>query len=390
MQFESTDCEGNGRIFGGARANVIVRSWRRLPAVGPSQPRRGRRFPWARILLIGLLIAAAAYLFLPRYFNITADGMIEGDLVPVAPLFRARIDHGMVACSDHVTRGQPIATVSNFLLEEQYAQDSQKLQDAAQVERASVIESVAQARIDLETQRVQLAAVTVDAAKKRAIFDAYDRSFHAGAVGRVSWESARFDWQSAREQVSGVEAVIDQTQDRIRQLQEASREKVGTLQNEAAQSGGFQSRVHGQTLFAPVSGSIVDCTARPEAIVEAGTPLYHIFATDRAYVLAFFDPKSIGAIHVGQRAGVRIAGDGHQYEGRVSALYPTLSALPDPLQRFFWQHVQWSEYRPVKITFSNVPRRVRDELVYNAQVKVAIPQHRAGPSLSLPGLARTL
>ena len=369
---------------------MIVRSWRRLPAVGPSGPRRGRRFPWARILLVAAVIAAAAYVFLPRYFNVTADGLIEGDLVPVAPIFRARVDRSMVDCSATVTRGQPVATVSNFLLEQQYAADSQKLQDAARDARVSDVESVAQAKVELETERMQAASAGVDAAKKRSIFEAYDRSYRAGAVGEMSWESARFDWQNAQAQIRGNDAIIAQTQERIARLADADQHRIGSLEAEATQASGFGSRVRAQTLYAPISGSIVDCAARPEAIVEAGTPLYHIFSNERAYVLAFFDPRSVAAIRLGQKADVRIAGTPGALEGRVTAIYPTLAALPDALQRYFWQHVQWSEYRPVKITFANVPRRLRGDLVYDAQVKVAVPQHRAGPVFSLGPLGRWL
>ncbi len=127
-----------------------------------------------------------------------------------------------------------------------------------------------------------------------------------------------------------------------------------------------------RSLFAPVSGDIVECIERPQNVIEAGTPLFSIFQPDRAYIVAYFSPNAVAKVHIGQSADVNIAGLPNSVKGRVAWIYPNLDALPPELTRFFWQHVQFSQYRPVKIALDRLPESDRSQLYYDAQARVSI------------------
>lgn len=345
----------------------------RPPALPGATPYR-RRFPWARIILILALAGAAAYIFAPRYFSIKADGLVRGDLVPVATIFSAQITNRFVECEQQVRRGQPLAVVSNFLLEGQYAQNYEKAQEGLREQQLAQTEGVTQARIDAESAREKYLSSLYSARKLRLIQDAYGRTYREGAIGRVAFANAEADSESAAAEAETMRQVWTAAQERVRRLITGNTERVAAYSNEVTLMRSLKNQVRSETLTAPITGRVVECSAQPQAIVQAGSPLYSIFSPDRAYILAFFDPGSITRLHIGQQADITVPGVSGRVNGRIAAIYPKLAKLPDQLTRFFWQHEQWSEYRPVKIVFSAVGRDAARELIYDAQVRVSVPQ----------------
>ncbi|MDE2571446.1 MAG: HlyD family efflux transporter periplasmic adaptor subunit [bacterium] len=349
---------------------VLVRSLR--PIVPRELPRPRRGFPWARAILIVTIIALCTYVLLPRYLNLIADGLVEGDLIPIAPLFRARIERSFVQCDQVVREGQPLAAVTNFLLEGQYAQDYQKAVDDLRAQQIAQSEGLAQARIAEATALERYQSSVYDARKLEIMKDAYEQTYRQGAIGRLAFESARADWNAAKAESNGLRDIWSQAREHSRRIQAENAQRVAGYANEVALLGDLKSQVHSQTLGAPVRGRVVECAAQPQAIVDAGTPIYKIFAPNRAYILAFFAPNVASSIHVGEPAKVYITGFPAPVAGNVTAIYPSLAKLPDQLTKYFWQHQQWSEYRPVKIVLSQVRRNVRERLTYDAQVRVEI------------------
>jgi multidrug resistance efflux pump len=149
------------------------------------------------------------------------------------------------------------------------------------------------------------------------------------------------------------------------------------------QAQSLADQVGSQPLVAPVSGYIVDCVDRPANVLQPSTPLFDIYSPDRAYVLAYFNPDSVGRIHLGEAVGVSIAGLSHDVTGQIVAVYPDLARLPPQLTKFFWQHVQFSEFRPVKIALDGISAADRGRLYYDAQARVYIGRDQdASPTVS--------
>jgi multidrug resistance efflux pump len=349
---------------------------RTLRPPGPQElPRKRRGFPWARVIFTLVILGVLGYIFVPRYYSIGADGLVVGNLVPVTPLFDARIDTIGVQCGQSVSKGQAVAIVTNFLLEGQYQQDYQKAISDLTTQRIAQNQGVTEAIAAEASAQEHYQSAAYETQKLALVKDAYQKTYEQGAVGRVAYEQALSDWQAAVAEEQSLKSAWDQARQRVDRVEAEDANLVQGYANQVAVTNDLKNQVQTQTLFAPVTGRVVECDGQPQAIVVAGTPIYRIFAPDRAFVLAYFDPKATEGVHVGDKATVSILGIPDKVEGRVQVIYPTLSRLPDQLTKFFWQHQQWSEYRPVKIALPKMDAGVTQALAYDAQVRVNIQRH---------------
>jgi multidrug resistance efflux pump len=354
----------------------------RPPALPPPPVARRRHFPIARIVLIGALLGVLAYIFVPRYLNVTAYGLVQGDLVPVAPLFSARLASRLVECEQSVKQGQPLAIVTNFIMEGQYAQEYQRAEEDERTQQIAETEGLSQALTDEAAARAKYDSALYQARKLELTKTAYERTYRQGAIGRVAYENAAAEWQAADAEAAGYRQMMVAAQEHVQRVRDESSERVAGFQQQAQLVNSLKNQVHAQTLSAPISGRVVECTAQPAQVVDAGAPIYKIFSPKRAYVLAYFEPNSVQHVRLGARATVTLTGFDAPFHGRVTAIYSSLSKLPDQLTKYFWQKEQWSEYRPVKIVLDDVTPRLLGELTYDSQVNVSIPQ-RAGVLESL-------
>jgi len=324
------------------------------------------------VLLIVGILAVAAYLFVPYYFFVSADALVQGNLVPVTPLYRARVDQLLVQCNDHVRSGQKVAVISNFLVQSEYQQQYQASIAQMNLSQIALDEGVNAARTDAEAAQQKYTSAQSTTRRLKQTFDAYDRAYRQGGIGRVDWENKREDWQAA----AAIEAedlkMYEHALEHVERIRADSSAKIASDRTEAERVAGIATRVGGEPVLAPVSGYVVNCLDRPLNVIEPGTALFDIFEPDRAYVVAFFDPRSIDHVRLGQSVEVNVAGLPRTITGRVAFVYPELSKLPPELTRFFWQHVQWSEYRPVRIALDRVPHDLRQQLYYQAQTRVRL------------------
>jgi HlyD family secretion protein len=348
---------------------VRLRSWRGTTAVAASVR---RNFPWARILLIAAVLGIAAYLLVPAYFYVSADALVQGDLVHVTPLYRARIDRLFVQCDDRVRAGQKLAVISNFLVQADYQKQYAESVAQLNLSKIALDSGVAEARTSEAAAREKYSAAKVAAQRLEMTYDSYTRAYKAGAIPRVDWETKKGDWQAAVATSAAYREELNRASQQVDRVAVDQRAKIASDVEASARAQALQQRVGGETMLAPVSGYIVQCKERPENVVEPGVPMFDIFEPNRAYVLAFFDPKSLDKVRIGAPVDITVNGLGQKVSGRVSGIYPDLAKLPDQLTRFFWQHEQWSEYRPVRIALDGVSDRVRSQLYYDAQTRVRI------------------
>lgn len=320
-------------------------------------------------------MAVTAYLLAPSYFYLSADALIKGDLVPVSPLYRARIDKLFVKCGDQIQAGQKLALISNFLVQADYAHQYEQAATQLQLSKIGLDEGVAAALSEEETAHQKYLAASIDADRLGDVFTSYDRAFQSGAIGQIEWQAKRDAWKSAQAIAEGAHSAWTYAQQHVQRVQIDEQEKIRANQETSERSRSLVERTGGETITAPVSGYIVDCVDREQITVDAGSKLFNIFDPQHAYALAYFDPNSLEKVHIGSQADVTIQGITHPYSGRIKFLYPNLASLPHQLTRFFWQHAQWSEYRPVRISFDHLPHELRKQLYYGAQARVRIRLH---------------
>ncbi len=352
-----------------------LRSWRGTTAVAVSAR---RKFPWARILLVAAVLGVAAYLLVPAYFFVSADALVQGDLVPVTPLYRARIDRLFVQCDERVRAGQKLAVVSNFLVQSDYQKQYEESVAQLNLARIALDQGVAEAQVAQATANEKYIAAVATAKRLETTFVSYDRAYKAGAIPQVEWDAKRGEWQAALATAAAYREEVNHASLQVHRVGVDQRSKIASDQEASQRAQALQQRVGGETMLAPVSGYVVECKQRPENVVEPGVPMFAIFEPKRAYVLAFFDPRSLGSVRIGQTVDVNVNGLSKSVSGRVLAVYPDLAKLPDQLTRFFWQHEQWSEYRPVKIALDRLPDSLRNQLYYDAQTRVSIRVRQIG------------
>jgi multidrug resistance efflux pump len=350
-------------------------SWRETTVVAP---KRRWVFPWFRILIVLIVLGIAAYLIIPNVDYVRADAEVQGDLVPVTPVYRARLDKLLVSCTSSVRAGQPVAIVSNFLLQADYQREYLQGEEQSQLASDALEQNVATAQATAAGLHEKYLAAELDVQRLQSEFAPYQQAYEQGAVSKVTRDSKQVELQEGKATAAGAQEAWQASLLFVKQVTAAQGSRVSASQGLLQQSQTVERRLASASLKAPISGDIVDCFDRPEIVIEAGAPIFNIFSHDKAYVVAYFNPDAVAKVHIGSPADVSITGLSHSVRGRVSWIYPNLDALPAPLTRFFWQRVQFSEFRPVKIVLDGLPEAERAQLYYNAQARVAIRTQRHG------------
>jgi multidrug resistance efflux pump len=322
-------------------------------------------------------LAVVAYLLIPAYFFVSADALVQGDLVPVTPLYRARLDQLRVKCDDRVVKGQTLAVISNFLVQADYQQQYEKSLIDLNLAKIALDQGVAEARVQEEAAHQHYLAADIDAHRVEESFREYDAAYRAGAIGRAEWAARQLDWQAAVATASAARQTWAHATDQVARVQIDQQAKIDIDREASGRVASLAQRVSSEPLKAPVGGYIVNCIDRPQNVVEPSVALFDIFDPTRAYVLAYFDPNAMDRVPIGQTVEVMVAGIPKTFQGHVVRIYPTLVKLPDELTRFFWQHVQWSEYRPVRIDLDGVSALEREQLYYGAQTRVRVRVRRS-------------
>ncbi|MHB8355070.1 MAG: HlyD family secretion protein [Vulcanimicrobiaceae bacterium] len=349
-----------------------LRSWR---GSTPLSPTPQRSFPWARVVLLVAALALAAYLVVPNFYYLRADALVKGDLVPVTALYRVRVDRLLVNCNDHVSAGQRVALVSNFLVQADYQRQYLQSLEQLQLSRIALDEQVAAARTNMADLHERYLAAALDAKRLGDQFHAYDEAYRSGAVPRVDWQQRQTEWQSAVASAESARYGWQRAEQEVKRIGIDENARIASSEQISEQAQALARRVGGEPLLAPVSGYVVNCLERPQNVIQPSTALFDIFQPDRAYVLAYFSPSTTDRIQIGEPVDVKIAGIPHTLSGRVGSIYPDLAALPAQLTRFFWQRVQWTQYRPVRILLDHVKPQDRARLYYDAQARISIALH---------------
>jgi membrane fusion protein, multidrug efflux system len=351
-----------------------LRTWRGTTVVN-QKPRHP--FPWLRTLIVLLVLGIAAYLIVPNVYYVRADALVRGDLIPVTPVYRVRLDRLLVGCTDRVVAGEPVAVVSNFLLQADYQRDYLQSLEEQQVAQVQYQQNVATAQANAETFREKYQVAAVDERRLDQEMVSFDDAYKAGAIPFVDWQAKRTEVQAAKSATQAALSAWQRAELFVKQVEASSTGRMSSYQLLLTQAQATATRVGSERLYAPVTGDIVECVPRPQNVIEPGTAIFNIFQPDRAYIVAYFSPGEISNVHLGQTADITIAGLPHKVRGRVTWIYPELDALPPELTLFFWQHVQFSEYHPVKITLEDVPESERQLLYYNAHARVVIRRDRS-------------
>jgi HlyD family secretion protein len=350
------------------------------------QERATSRRPARRLLVVGLLVAAAAGLFVWRamFASSTPDnviivsGRIEGDDAAVASKLSGRIVEVRVREGDTVKAGDVIATLDDDqvrareeaaraalmqaeararaahdqmpVLQEQLRQ-AQLHTDQAKVDSAGRVQ---QAEADLAAAQAQLAQQK--ASYELAVFDR-DAYVRLAETGAVSERQAKVAVSTADQQAAALTAAerrVEAAQGALttakanltnpvireaetatvgKQLaqQEAEVASAAALTEQArAQLAEAQANRTDLTIRAPFDGTIVTRAAEPGEVVSAGTAIVTLVDLSRVYLRGFVPEGRIGAVRVEQPARVYLDSNPNvPVEATVSRIDPQAMFTPE-------------------------------------------------------------
>ena len=169
-------------------------------------------------------------------------------------------------------------------------------------------------------ERLHVNATGQPVAKGQPLFEVYSPEL----------VSAQREYIVAAKGVATLDAAPAEAQAAMRQLAEASLARlrnwdISDEQIKALAAGGEAKRT--LTYRSPVGGVVLEKKALAGMRFAPGDTLFQIADVSSVWVLADVFEGDIGAVRVGQKAGVVInAYPGKRFEGRVEYVYPTLSA----------------------------------------------------------------
>ncbi|MBS0283422.1 MAG: HlyD family secretion protein [Proteobacteria bacterium] len=150
-----------------------------------------------------------------------------------------------------------------------------------------------------------------------------------------------------------------------------------------AQADAARLNLSRTSIKASVAGTVTNLDLHPGDFVAAGQQAMALVDRDSLRVEAYFEETKLGSIRIGDKAHIRLMGDGRVVEGHVesiaagisdSELTNTGNLLPNVNPTFNW--VRLAQRIPVRIKLDKVPADLR--LVSGRTATVTIVPHDGG------------
>lgn len=245
-----------------------------------------------------------------------ADGRIVSANAPTLFAATAGIVTLRVKAGDPVKHGQVLATIESPELLSRLTQERATLQSLeVALGRAHIAARQSDRR---NASAIELAQVRLQAARRN--LERAKQTFDQGLLNKVDYERANDDVQlaelelkSARE-ARGLEKETADFEIRTQQLLQA---RQASLSEEMAR------QVAQLTLVAPFDGLIGAITVQDRDAVGANQPVLTVVNLD-AYEIEFSLPENEAA-EAGAGTPVRVLYEGREYDGKVTAISPSVS-----------------------------------------------------------------
>ncbi len=328
-----------------------------------------------------LLALFLYWLFYARYYAVTDDAYVTGDLVPVEAQTAGTAQAVWVRRTEFVHKGEPLAIL--------------------QGDRARIALHRARARLGATVRHVRALFADVQALdftltadrwrRARLIGDLarYRRSLAAGAVSAIRVADTRMRLRALDAQIKALRAqrLAQETLVAARSVARNPLVRAAAAQVAAADLA-WQRRV----IRAPIAGFIGARAVYPGTLVHSGERLFTIVPLDDLWVVANIKETRMRAVRPGQRVTLTSAyyGRGVVYQGRVLGLAPgagsAFSILPPDNATGNYIHIV--ERVPVRIGLD--PRALRAHpLRPGLSMTVQVRVHRHGRSVLAPLTAAT-
>lgn len=166
----------------------------------------------------------------------------------------------------------------------------------AELEQAQTARQQAQTRLDQSRQRVGIA---------RQSLEREQRVFRGGLLSKQAIQTAEAEVRAGQAEVRQAQSQEQAARTALKGARTGLYVARDTL--EAVEGGGHSEGGAGRlTLYAPISGTVIDLHATQGQAVERGTELFEIENLDTVLVSANVPEADVGRIRVGQRADVKV------------------------------------------------------------------------------------
>jgi membrane fusion protein, multidrug efflux system len=259
--------------------------------------------------LAALVLLAAAY-WLPDLMNkeSTEDAYVDGNVVQVTPQVTGTVTSIAADNTDFVAAGQPLVRLNKLDAELALSRAEAQLSKAVRQVRSQFANAI-QMKANVVLRGADLAKVEADLARRKQLVASGAISGEDIRHAEDAVKSARAALTVAQQQLSGSEAMIDDT----------TLQTHPDVLNAIAQVRTAYVAVTRTMLTAPVSGIVTKRNVQLGQRVAAGAVLMSIVPLDHVWVNANFKESQLANIRIGQKvtATTDVYGGEVTYAGRV-------------------------------------------------------------------------
>jgi multidrug resistance efflux pump len=283
-------------------------------------------------------VASGASRWLWVYYQLdpwTRDGRVRVDVVDVAPDVSGWVTQVYVADNMPVRKGQPL-----FIIDRARYQLALEQADAT-LEHANA--SLQQAEAAVRVQATQLAQARREDVRNRKL----------GSL--VPVETV----EEGAERVSQLQAAVAQAEATVSQAHAA-------VYQATADRDTARLNLTRTVVVAPVNGVAANVQLQPGDYLTRGHPVFGVSDAASLHVDGYLEETKLRDIRVGDRATIKLMGDGRRLEGHVVSIAPAIEdrertpsgdLLADVNPTFNW--VRLAQRIPVRIHIDHAPPDLR-------------------------------
>lgn len=294
-----------------------------------AEPANGRRrllmLGFFGIVLVVLGAWGAKYLLSGRYFVVTDNAYVGGDVVDVTPQVRGMVYRIHVRETQKVQAGDVLVELDPTDARTALARAEAELARAVR-DVATLYASTAALDAQAEARNADVAAAEAAVARARADLDRRSEVAAQGGISAEELAHAQQALKTAEAQLASARLALaasrqSATANRVQTNGTTISSHPRVLAAAAAVREAFIAE--GRTrILAPVAGEVARSAVTLGAAVQPGTPLLAIVPLERVWVEANYKEGQLGDVRAGQKVALHsdLYGTGVEYAGTVTGL----------------------------------------------------------------------
>jgi len=288
-------------------------------------------------VVVGLVIALAAYLSLRRPRSLVLTGIVTTDTVLVSPEIQGRLQQLLVKEGDAVHAGQVLAVIqpAEWQADLSFSESSER-QAAASLAQADANLKLGKALSEAQIQQAeasyaaaqaQVAAAESDLERTKLAFARAEELHRTGAESTELFDEARIGYanaqarvEAARKQAVAAQAAVEvakASQNEVLARQAAQEGSSSALDAFKAQREKAKIHLDYTNVRAPIDGVVDVRAALQGEIVSPGQPIVTLVNPDNYWVRIDVEESYIDSVRLGDKLPLRLP-SGATLEGTVS------------------------------------------------------------------------